>query len=200
MSGQMKLIYFDVKGRAEVTRLLFKLAGKDFIDCRLTKEEWEAFKPSTPKGQLPLLEVDGKTMCESFAIARYVARELNLYGFSNWEAAAVDMIVESCSGLFEQVVHAYYAKTEEEKAEVTKKTAEVLQSTEKLAVQLKKGKFILGDEASLADSALYSTIEVLQGLLKDLKMDVYPTISELIKNFTELPAVADWLKTRPDNK
>ncbi|XP_067933710.1 glutathione S-transferase 1-like [Watersipora subatra] len=200
MSDQMKLIFFDVKARGEVTRLLFKLAGKDFIDCRLTMEEWAEFKPSTPKGQLPLLEVDGKVICESFAIARYVARELNLYGSSNWEAAVVDMIVESCSGLFEQGVRAYYAKTEDEKAEVTKKTAEVLQSTEKLAVQLKKGKFILGDEASLADTALYSIIEILQELLKDLKMDEYPTISELIKNYTEIPAVADWLKTRPDNK
>ncbi|XP_067933711.1 probable glutathione S-transferase 7 [Watersipora subatra] len=161
MAGQMKLIYFDAKGRAEVTRLLFKLAGRDFIDCRLTKEEWAVFKPSTPKGQLPVLEVDGKMICESYAIARYVARELNLYGSSNWEAAVVDMIVDSCSGIFGQAVHVYHSKTEEEKAEAAKKTAEVLQSTEKLAVQLKKGKFILGDEASLADSALYSVIEIL---------------------------------------
>ena len=29
----------------------------------------------TPKGQLPVLEVEGKMMCESMAIARYVARE-----------------------------------------------------------------------------------------------------------------------------
>ncbi|XP_067933700.1 glutathione S-transferase 1-like isoform X2 [Watersipora subatra] len=200
MASQMKLTYFGGKGRAEATRLLFKLAGKDFIDCRLTKEEWAEFKPSTPKEQLPVLEVDGKMICESNAIARYVARELNLYGSSNWEAAVVDMIVDSCSGIFEQAVHVYLAKTEEEKVEAVKKTAEVLQSTEKLAVQLKKGKFILGDEASLADTALYSIIELLQELQKDLKMDEYPTISELIKNYIEIPAVADWLKTRPDNK
>ncbi|XP_067933705.1 glutathione S-transferase 1-like isoform X2 [Watersipora subatra] len=200
MVGQMKLTYFDIKGRAEVVRLLFKLAGRDFIDCRLTMEEWAAFKPSTPKGQLPVLEVDGKMICESNTITRYVARELNLYGSSNWEAAVVDMIVDSCSGIFEQAVHVYFAKTEEEKAEAVKKATKVLQSTEKLTAKLKKGKFILGDEASLAETTLYSVIEVLQELLKDLKMDEYPTISELIKNYTEIPAVADWLKTRPDNK
>ena len=32
-----------------------------------------------PKGQLPVLEVDGKKLCESFAIARYIAREYSKY-------------------------------------------------------------------------------------------------------------------------
>ncbi|XP_067933702.1 glutathione S-transferase 1-like isoform X1 [Watersipora subatra] len=200
MAGQMKLIYFDTKGRAEGTRLLFKLAGKDFIDCRLTKEEWAALKPSTPKGQLPVLEVDGKMICESNAIARYVARELNLYGSSNWEAAVVDMIAESCSGIGEKAFHALYAKTEEEKAEAAKSVTEVLQATDKLTAHIKKGKFILGDKASLADTAVYSIIDLLQEHMKELKMDEYPTISELVKNYTEIPAVADWLKTRPGNK
>ncbi|XP_067933707.1 glutathione S-transferase 1-like isoform X4 [Watersipora subatra] len=183
MAGQMKLIYFDTKGRAEGTRLLFKLAGKDFIDCRLTKEEWAALKPSTPKGQLPVLEVDGKMICESNAIARYVAREL-----------------KSCSGIGEKAFHALYAKTEEEKAEAAKSVTEVLQATDKLTAHIKKGKFILGDKASLADTAVYSIIDLLQEHMKELKMDEYPTISELVKNYTEIPAVADWLKTRPGNK
>ena len=30
---------------------------------------------ATPKGQLPIMEVDGKMMCESMAMARYVATE-----------------------------------------------------------------------------------------------------------------------------
>ncbi|XP_067933706.1 glutathione S-transferase 1-like isoform X3 [Watersipora subatra] len=199
MVGQMKLTYFDIKGRAEVVRLLFKLAGRDFIDCRLTMEEWAAFKPSTPKGQLPVLEVDGKMICESNTITRYVARELNLYGSSNWEAAVIDMIGDSCSGVFEHATKSYHAKTEEEKAEAIKKLTSSLESTDKLIAQLKKGKFVLGAEASLGDTSLYAMTELLQEHMKDLKLDGYPTISELVKNFTEIPAVADWLKTRPGN-
>ncbi|XP_067933709.1 glutathione S-transferase 1-like [Watersipora subatra] len=200
MASQMKLTYFDGKGRAEVTRLLFKLAGKDFIDCRLTNEEWEAFKPSTPKEQLPVLEVDGKMLCESNAIARYVARELNLYGSGNWEAAVADMIVDSCAEIFEQGVPLYFAKTEEEKAEAMKKLTPFLESTEKLVAQLRKGKFILGGEASLADTSLFSVFEIIQRLKKDFQVDLYPVISQVVKNYAEIPAIANWVMAKPSNK
>ena len=34
------LTYFNVRGRAEPTRLLFKAAGVEFEDRRMTFEEW----------------------------------------------------------------------------------------------------------------------------------------------------------------
>ena len=46
MSGQIKLTYFDARGRAELARLLLKLAGKDFEDNRVDGEGWQKFKPS----------------------------------------------------------------------------------------------------------------------------------------------------------
>ena len=42
----MKLTYFDARGRAELARLLLKLAGKDFEDNRVDGEGWQKFKPS----------------------------------------------------------------------------------------------------------------------------------------------------------
>ena len=39
------------------------------------------FITGTPKGQIPVLEVDGKMICESLAIARFIAREYS--EFSN---------------------------------------------------------------------------------------------------------------------
>lgn len=42
----MKLTYFNVRGRGEATRLMFKLAGKDFIDHRTGGEDWQKLKPS----------------------------------------------------------------------------------------------------------------------------------------------------------
>ena len=42
-----KLIYFNSRGRAEITRYVLAQAGVDYEDVRLTKEEWEKMKPGT---------------------------------------------------------------------------------------------------------------------------------------------------------
>ena len=39
-----KLIYFDARGRAEPTRMLFALKGQDFDDHRFAYEEWPTLK------------------------------------------------------------------------------------------------------------------------------------------------------------
>ena len=44
-----KLTYFDVRGRAEMTRMAFAAGGIEFEDCRVKREEWAALKPSKLK-------------------------------------------------------------------------------------------------------------------------------------------------------
>ncbi|PIK61850.1 hypothetical protein BSL78_01181 [Apostichopus japonicus] len=75
MPPSYKLIYFNWKGRAEGARYIFHLAGQEFEDYRVTKEEWKQLKPKTPLGQIPILEVDGKQLPQSHAIRRYLAEE-----------------------------------------------------------------------------------------------------------------------------
>ena len=53
-----------------------------------------SLKPSLPYGQVPLLEVDGDTICQSMAIARYLANEHGLAGSSNMVKAQVDEVVD----------------------------------------------------------------------------------------------------------
>ena len=53
-----------------------------------------------PFGQVPALEYDGQVICQSIAIARYVAKENGLAGKDNWTQAQADMVVDCLMDLF----------------------------------------------------------------------------------------------------
>ncbi|KAK3102456.1 hypothetical protein FSP39_011497 [Pinctada imbricata] len=71
-----KLTYFNLRGRGELPRLIFAAAGVPFEDKRIQfGKEWEDFKPKTPRGYLPILEFDGKTLDQSQTISRFLSKE-----------------------------------------------------------------------------------------------------------------------------
>lgn len=41
-----KLVYFNVRGRGELPRLLFAQAGEKYEDCRVEFSDWQKLKPS----------------------------------------------------------------------------------------------------------------------------------------------------------
>ena len=53
-----------------------------------------SLKPSLPFGQLPVLEIDGVTIGQSMAIARFLANEYGIAGSSNLVKAQVDEVVD----------------------------------------------------------------------------------------------------------
>lgn len=58
MAPKYVLIYFDVRGRGEPTRLLFKAAGVEFEDRRLSFEEWgKAEKEKLKSGESSMTDV-----------------------------------------------------------------------------------------------------------------------------------------------
>ena len=81
-----KLVYFNGKGKAEVSRLLFHATGHAFEDVRLERDDWtNNWKPKTPFKQVPVLEFDGHMLPQSRAIERYLATqfgELSAFFFS----------------------------------------------------------------------------------------------------------------------
>ncbi|CAF4438029.1 unnamed protein product [Adineta steineri] len=90
-----KLSYFNLRGFAEVSRLIFAAAGEKFEDVRYEREQWPEHKAEMPLGQMPVLEVDGVKLPQSAAIARYLAKQFHLAGKDNFEQAQVDAVVDT---------------------------------------------------------------------------------------------------------
>jgi len=99
-----KLYYFDVRGLGEVIRLLLQYKGEKYEDERFTHENWDKIKSKFPYGKVPVLEVDGKQLAESFAIARYLAKQFNLAGKDAWEQAKVDEFADLMKDAFNEFI------------------------------------------------------------------------------------------------
>jgi prostaglandin-H2 D-isomerase / glutathione transferase len=85
-----RLIYFDAPiSRGEECRLALHIAGVDFEDVRVKREDWRlVLKPTTPFGGVPVLEMPGKpALAQSNAILALVGRLHGLHPKDDFEAA-----------------------------------------------------------------------------------------------------------------
>lgn len=53
----------------------------------------------TPFGALPVLEIDGRAVAQSNAVARYLARKYGLAGKDEWEELECDVLVDTLQDL-----------------------------------------------------------------------------------------------------
>ncbi|KAL3852789.1 hypothetical protein ACJMK2_016405 [Sinanodonta woodiana] len=200
MAPKYKLMYFDGRGRAEISRMLFHVAGVDFEDKRVKREDWPALKEKMPQKAMPVLEIDGKTMhCQSMAIARYLAREFKLYGKSSMEAFYIDEILDTVGDLSQEGMKTFFEKDESKKAELMKKFLEetVPRQLGFLDAQIKKyGKngFAVGSQISVADIVIFTGTEMPKIKEASLK---FPNLFENLKKTEENPKIKKWLKERP---
>ena len=101
-----------MRGRAEIARQLFAIAGQEYEDVRIEKEDWPNLKSNMPFGQLPVLEIkEGEHvtfLAQSFTIYRYLAQKFNLNGKSDLEKAQVDMVIEQFIDLQNAFIKAHF--------------------------------------------------------------------------------------------
>ena len=67
---------------------------------------------------MPTLEVDGKVICQSQAIFRFLANELGLYGSSNMDKAIADQVAETIDEMFTDIVQIMFVSKEPEEKKV----------------------------------------------------------------------------------
>ncbi|ESO99822.1 hypothetical protein LOTGIDRAFT_238691 [Lottia gigantea] len=192
-----KVHYFDSRGRAEIARILLTAAGQPFEDVRYTKEQWAEFKPKTPFGQLPCLEVDGKLYGQSNAINSYLARQFGLYGKNDLDALQIDVVVGVQNDFATVMIKIFYESDEAKKKELREKLAKedapkFLGNFEKL---LQDNGYYVGNSVTLAEIAVNDILEYLLMENPDV-LKSYPKLTQMRKNLEAHPKIGPYLKNR----
>ena len=103
------LTYFSLHAKADPIRMLLSKAGADYVDRRLTFEEFGPLKASgaLPAGQLPIYQVPGKPlMNQAWAILRLLGRQHGFYSdLEEEEGYLIDWVLETSLDLFEGKVY-----------------------------------------------------------------------------------------------
>jgi len=209
MVHQYKLVYFNIRGRAEPARLIFAYAGVNYEDQRLEYrnigefgDDFKALKPNTPFGQVPILDIDnGKVILgQSKAIARYLGKEFNLVPKDHIQAAKADMYVDGTDDLYKHYHPWFMEKDPAKKKEIWQKL-----EVEHIAPFLKRyenfltesgGSYFLGNEITWADLYL---VEVIASQLRVSShlADGLPKLKEFVEKILKEPKIHAWLEKRP---
>ena len=108
-----KLTYFPVEARGELIRFIFAQAEQDYEDIRVSSKDWAAIKPTTPFGQMPILDVDGEILTGSGPIARYLSEKLGLAGSNAIENTKIAGIKDVQDEVTLKLIKAFFAKDKE---------------------------------------------------------------------------------------
>ncbi|XP_046575229.1 probable glutathione S-transferase 7 [Haliotis rubra] len=195
-----KLIYTNNKGRGELCRLLFTLAGQEYEDVRWTRETLQAEKHNLLFGQIPVLEVDGKQYAQSMAIAGFLAREFGFHGKTSVEQMEVDQVIGIINDIFSALIKQFLEQDQERKAAITKENKEttfpkVVGFFEKILKNNSTG-FYVGDKLGFADLAAFDTLSKLEGI----NLDDFPLVKANKEKVESNERIAKWLRERPDSE
>jgi len=119
-SSTLRLHYFGINGRAASIRAILHSQNVQFNDVKYTFESWANVKKSGDFEfeQMPMLEVGGKKLSQSFAICLYLSRLYNLLGSSLYEEYLINSLLCSFDDIYPSLVEIMLPKNEEQKANI----------------------------------------------------------------------------------
>ncbi|GMR36190.1 hypothetical protein PMAYCL1PPCAC_06385 [Pristionchus mayeri] len=203
-----KLSYFPGRGLGEVSRQMFHLSGTPFEDNRIPMEDWPKYKESTPFGQMPVLYVDGEPLPQSFAIARYLAKQFGFAGQTPYDAAWVDALADQYKDYLSEMrpfLTVAYGFVKGDKEKLQKEVAEP--AIKKFFAILEKhawdaglhGHFhgyFVGDSLTWVDLLVADHIGILETFIPAAVAD-FPLVQEVRDKTISHPKLKAWLAKRP---
>ena len=194
---QLKIYYSHTPfWRAEVLRVSLFMGNIPFEDVRITREEFKEViftgklrnEIEIPFHQLPVLEIDGKIIGQTGAIARYCGKLSNLYPVDNFLAAKVDQIIDTATDITNLISPTMREKNEIIKKEMREKLTNKLlprwfNYLENILQKEKESQWFVDNKISIADIAIWRLI----GWLKSGMLDGIPrTICDKYKKLNNI--------------
>lgn len=218
-----KLTYFNITGLGEVIRYLFAYGKIDYEDKRINDEDWPVVKPTIYWGQLPTLEIDGKTYHQSLAIARHLAKIVGIAGKTDMEEFLINIALETIHDYrIEALKLAYEIDLKQRPAKLKELNDELLPNILPKLDRLVKennGYFALGrvsntiniiitfyftitffvskSQLTVADIYFVAFKPYLEAFIKKDLYDNYENLKKVIENVESIPEIKKWIETRP---
>ena len=196
--------------RAEVLRVSLFIGNISFEDVRISREEFREViltgklrnGMSVPFHQLPVLEIDGKIVGQTGAIARFCGKQSGLYPKDDLLAAKVDQIIDTATDITNLV-----SPTVREKNEIIKKdTREKLSNKllprwftylENILENEKGSTWFVDNKISIADIAIWRLLGWLKsGMLDGIPTnicDAYTKLNNVHAEVHKHPKVQEWM-------
>merc|ERR1712156_988584 len=205
--AKLVLHYFDFPfWRAEVCRLALHLGKVEFEDKKI--KDFAEFKASgiAPLGQAPILEVDGKVVAQTGAIARYCGKVSGFYPKDDdFAAAKVDEIIDTATDMTNLIGATMGIADEKEKLEAraklaTEKLPKYFAALERLLSENGSTGFYVGNTMTIADIGMWRMLGwfkggALDGVPKEI-FDKYALVLEHYNSIDAHPEIRTWMETR----
>ncbi|KAL9576668.1 MAG: hypothetical protein Q9212_006913, partial [Teloschistes hypoglaucus] len=209
IGGEPTIHYLDFasRGRGQVVRLMWEDAGIAYTDIRYDFDEYPEYKKTViaeknPTTTLPVIELNGKILTQSYAILRHFARQLGEYdGETEEEKYLVDMICDIGSDWRTLFVNAFFSPDKDEtypKHQETDrnrflKALETHLSSHDLSRQ---GPYVIGEKVTYADLVIYQVMHD-ENLTQDERkgLQEYPRLKQLVDAFEDRPNVKKFLES-----
>jgi glutathione S-transferase len=191
------LTYFDVRGRAEVIRLILEETGSPYRERRVSMDEWPALKPTLPFGQLPTYEEPGLMILHSHAIYRHLARVHNLYGKNELDRVRCDIVEETFVDAQTNVGGFYWRPDFAEKRDEYEATAlpDLLGRLQRLFEQNDNGNgFWVGDDLTYVDFCAWHLLDYVRPFSQKT-LDRFEKLNAFKKRIEARPRIAAYLKS-----
>jgi hypothetical protein len=150
---------------------------------------------------MPYLTVDGIQLPQSVSIARFVAKRCLLAGANDLEQPKADAVVDTVIDLQNEYIKNAFAKTNVDKEAAMRRfmVDELpvhLEKIEKLIKLYGSRGFSVGSLLKWSDLAIFNVTFNLQA--QDSKcLDKFPLILGVKHTVESIPAIAEYVKTRP---